>query len=53
MELSQNDWALLRATVVTRGWNRDGTGGKIRVRKLTQEKKILQLLLLGLKPMSF
>ena len=53
MELFQNDWALLRATVVTWGWNRDGTGTKIRVRKLTQEKKIHQLLPLGLKPMTF
>ena len=35
----QNDWGLLRATVVTRGWN--GYWNKSQHRKLTQEKKIL------------
>ena len=35
----QNDWGLLRATVVTWGWN--GYQSKTQHRKLTLEKKIL------------
>ena len=38
----QNDWGLLRATAVTRGWS--GYRNKSQHRKLTLEKKILPLL---------
>ena len=44
----QNDRDLLRATVVTWGWN--GYQNKNQHRKLTPEKKIL---LLGLEPATF
>ena len=40
----QNDWDLLRATAVTRGWN--GYQNKSQHRKSTLEKKIILLLLL-------
>ena len=46
----QNDRDLLRATVVTRGWN--GYRNKSQHRKSTLEKKILLLLLLGLEPVT-
>ena len=42
----QNDQDLLRATVVTRGWN--GYGNKSQHRKLTMKKEILPSLLPGL-----
>ena len=51
LHLQQNGRDLFRATVVTRRWN--GYWNKSQHRKLTQEKKILPLLLLGLKPMTF
>ena len=44
----QNDWDLLRATVVIRGWN--GYRNKRQHRKLTLEKKILPPLLPGPEP---
>ena len=47
----QNDGGLLRATVVTQGWNR--YWNKSWHRKLTLEKKILPPLLQGFKPMTF
>ena len=47
----QNDWDLLHATVVTQGWN--GYQSKIQHRKLTPEKKILLLFLLGFEPITF
>ena len=47
----QNDWGLLHATVVTRGWNR--YRNKSQHRKLTLEKKILPPLLQGFKPVTF
>ena len=47
----QNDWDLLHATAVTRGWN--GYQNKSQHRKLTMEKKILLLLLQGLEFMTF
>ena len=47
----QNDWDLLRATVVTQGWN--GYQNKSQHRKLTPEKKILSPLLPGLEPATF
>ena len=47
----QNDQDILHATVVTRGWN--GYRNKSQHRKLTLEKKILPLLLLGFKPRTF
>ena len=47
----QNDLDLLYATVVTRGWNRYQNENQHR--KLTLEKKILRLLLLGLEPTTF
>ena len=47
----QNDWDLLRATVVTWGWN--GYQNKSQHRKLTLEKIIFLPLLLGLKPTTF
>ena len=47
----QNDWDLLHATAVTQGW--DGYQNKIQHRKLTLEKKIILLLLLGLEPETF
>ena len=47
----QNDWDLLRATAVTRGWNR--YRNKSQHRKLTLEKKILLPLLQGFEPATF
>ena len=47
----QNDCELLCATAVTRGWNKYQSNSQQR--KLTQEKKILPLLLPGLKPATF
>ena len=47
----QNDWDLLRATVITWRWN--GYQNKSQQRKLTLEKEILSLLLLGFKPTTF
>ena len=47
----QNDRDLLRATVVTRGWN--GYQNKSQHRKLTLEKKIIPLLLQGFEPATF
>ena len=47
----QDDWGLLRATAVTRGWN--GYRNKSRHRKLTLEKKILPPLQQGFKPATF
>ena len=47
----QNDWGLLRATAVTRGWN--GYWNKSQHRKLTPERKILPPLLQGFEPMTF
>ena len=47
----QNDWDLLHATAVTQGWN--GYQNKSQHRKLTQEEKILPLLLQGLAPATF
>ena len=47
----QNDWDLLCATVVTRGWN--GYLNKSQHRKSTLEKKILPLLLQGFEPATF
>ena len=44
----KNNWALLRATAVTREWNR--YRNKSQHRDLTLEKKILPPLLQGLKP---
>ena len=45
------EWDLLRATAVTRGWN--GYRNKNQHRKLTMEKKILPPLLPGLEPETF
>ena len=47
----QNDWDLLRATAVTREWNR--YRNESQHRKLTLEKKILLQLLWGPKPGTF
>ena len=47
----QNDWGLLRATAVTRGWN--GYRNKSQHRKSTLEKKILPPLLHGFEPATF
>ena len=47
----QNDRDLLRATAVTRGWNR--YQNKSQHRKLTLEKKILPPLLQGFEPVTF
>ena len=47
----QNDRDLLRATVVTRGWN--GYRNKSQYRKLTLEKKILPPLQQGFEPATF
>ena len=47
----QNDRNLLRATVVTQGWN--GYRNKSQHRKLTLEKKILPPLLQGFEPATF
>ena len=47
----QNDRDLLHAAAVTRGWN--GHWNKSQHRKLTLEKKILLLLLLGFEPATF
>ena len=47
----QNDRDLLRATAVTRGWNR--YWNKSQLRKLTLEKKILPPLLRGFEPAIF
>ena len=47
----QNDRDLLRATVVTRGWN--GYRNKSQHRKSALEKKILPPLLQGFKPTTF
>ena len=44
-------WSLLRAAVVTRGWN--GYQNKSQHRKLTMEKKILPPLLQGFEPATF
>ena len=46
----QNHWGLLHATVVTRGLN--GYWNRSQHRKLTMEKKTLQLLLQGFEPMT-
>ena len=46
-----NDWGLLRATAVTRGWN--GYRNKSQHRKLTLENKILPPLLQGFEPPTF
>ena len=51
LHFRQNDRDLLRATVVTRGWN--GYRNKSQHRKSTLEKKILPPLLPGLEPMTF
>ena len=47
----QNDWDLLRATAVTRGWN--GYRNKSQYRKLTMDKKILPPLQQGFEPATF
>ena len=47
----QNDWGLLHATAVTRGWN--GYRNKRQHRKLTLEKKILPLLQQRFEPATF
>ena len=47
----QNDWDLLRATVVTRGWN--GYWNKSQHRKSTLEKKILPPFQQGFEPATF
>ena len=47
----QNDWDVLCATAVTRGWN--GYRSKSQHRKLTMEKKILLPLLQGFEPVAF
>ena len=47
----QNDRGLLRATVLTWGWN--GYRNKSQHRKLTLEKKILPLLQQGFEPATF
>jgi len=47
----QNDWDLLRATVVTRGWN--GYRNKSQHRRLTLEKKMFPPLLQGFEPTTF
>ena len=47
----QNDQDLLCATAETQGWN--GHQNKSQYKKLTQEKKILLLLLPGFKPATF
>ena len=47
----QNDWDLLRATAVTRGWN--GYRNKSQHRKLTLEKKIIPPLQQGFEPETF
>ena len=47
----QNDWGLLRATAVTRGWK--GYRNKSQHRKLTLEKIILRQLMPGLEPATF
>ena len=47
----QNDRGLLRATVVTRGWN--GYRNKSQHRKLTLQKKILPPLQQGFEPATF
>ena len=46
----QTDWDLLHATAVTQEWN--GCQNKSQHRKVTLEKKILLLLLQGLKSMT-
>ena len=51
LQFWQNDRDLVRATVVTRGWN--GYRNKSQHRKSTLEKKILPPLLPGLKPGTF
>jgi len=47
----QNDWDLLRATAVTRGWNR--YRNKSQHRKLTLEKQTLLPPLQGFEPATF
>ena len=47
----QNGWGLLRAAVVTRGWN--GYRNKNQHRKSTLEKKIIPPLQQGFKPATF
>ena len=47
----QNDWNLLRATAVTRGWN--GHRNKSQHKTLTLEKKILPPLLQGFDRTTF
>ena len=49
----QNDWDLLRATVVTQGWNGYQNKTQSQHRKLTLEKKILPSLLWGFEPTTF
>ena len=51
MHFWQNDWDLLPATVVIRGWNR--YQNKSQRRKLTWEKKTFLPLLQGFEPMTF
>ena len=51
LHFRQNDHNLLRATVVTLGWN--GYQTKSQHRELVLEKKILLLLLPELEPMTF
>ena len=51
LHYGQNDWDLLRAAAVTRGWNR--YRNKSQRRQLSMEKQILCLLLPGLKPETF
>ena len=47
----QDDWDLLCATAVTRGWN--GQWNRSQYRKLTLEKKLLLPLLQRFKPVTF
>ena len=51
LHLWQNDRGLLRATAVTRGWNR--YRNKSQHRKSTLEKKIIPPLLQGFEPATF
>ena len=51
LHLRQNDRNLLRATAVTRGWNR--YRNKSQHRKSTLEKKVLPPLLQGFEPATF
>ena len=47
----QNDWDLLRATVVTWGWNE--YQNKSQHRKSALEKTVFPLLLQGFEPVTF